>query len=86
MPNTLPLLYSSLAVLLSAGNVCSRISEETGGLRPSDLNFGSRRRAGVSANFLLQIVAGKLTAACCLFFSEGGVLFPHPADFLSQAP
>ena len=40
----------------------------------------------VSVNLFLQIEAGKLFAACCLFFPEGGLLFPHPANFLSQAP
>ena len=34
MPNTLPLLASSLTVLLSAGNVCERIAKETGDTRP----------------------------------------------------
>ena len=40
----------------------------------------------VSANFLLQMEAGKHTTACCLFFPEGGSLFPHPVNFLSQVP
>ena len=40
----------------------------------------------VSANFWLPRDAEKYTAACCLFFPEGGLLFPHPANFLSQAP
>ena len=40
----------------------------------------------VSVKFLLQIEAGKHTAACCLLFPEGGSLFSHPANFLSQAP
>ena len=39
-----------------------------------------------SANLLLQTEAGKHTVAYCLFFPEGGSLFPHPANFLSQAP
>ena len=46
MPNTLPLLSSSLAVLLSAGNVCARIAEETGFSRPSQLKFVVLSRAG----------------------------------------
>ena len=43
------------------------------------------RSAVVPANFLLQIKGGKHTAACCLFIPEGVLLFPHSANFLSQA-
>ena len=39
----------------------------------------------VSANLLLQMEAGKHTAACCLFFPEGDSLFLHRVNFLSQA-
>ena len=37
MPNTLPLLSSSLAVLLSTDNVCARIAKEMGISWPSHL-------------------------------------------------
>ena len=40
----------------------------------------------LSVTLLSQIEAGKHTTACCLFFPEGGSLFPHLANFLSQAP
>ena len=35
---------------------------------------------------MFQIEAGKHTAACCLYFPDGGSLFLHPVNFLSQAP
>ena len=40
MPNTVPLLFSSVAVLLSAGNVCARIAEEMEFSWPTHLKFG----------------------------------------------
>ena len=46
MPKTLLLLSSSLAVLLSAGNVCARIVMEMGFSRPYHLKFGVLSRAG----------------------------------------
>ena len=46
VPKTLPLLSSSLAVLLSAGNVCARIAMEMGFSRPYHLKFGVLSRAG----------------------------------------
>ena len=46
MPNTLLLLSSSFAVLLSAGKVCARIAKEMGFSWPSHLKYGALRRAG----------------------------------------
>ena len=43
-------------------------------------------RSVESVNLLLQTEAGRHTVACCLFFPEGGSLFLHPANFLSQPP
>ena len=51
--------------------------------RPSEQNWKS---PVLSVNLFLQIQADKHTAGCCLFFPEGGSLFPHPANFLYQAP
>ena len=45
MPKTLPLFSSSLALLLSAGKVCARITKETGFSLPFHLKIGSARRA-----------------------------------------
>ena len=85
MPNTLPLLSSPLAVLLSASSVCARIAKEMGFSQPSHLKSGALSRGWrypvATATFWLQIEAGKDTAACCLFFPEGGSHFPHPANF-----
>ena len=44
------------------------------------------RSPAVLMNFVLQIEASKHTVACCLSFPVGGSLYPHPANFLSQAP
>ena len=46
MPNTLPMLSSSLAVLLSAGKVCARIAKEMDFSSPSHLKCGGLCRAG----------------------------------------
>ena len=46
MPNTLLLLSSSLAVLLSTSNVCAMISRETGISWPFHLKLGPLSRAG----------------------------------------
>ena len=46
MPNTLPLLSSSLVVVLSTSKVCARIAKETGISRPCYLQFGELIRAG----------------------------------------
>ena len=46
----------------------------------------SWRSPVVSATFFLQIEAGKHTAACCLFFLEGGSHFRHLENFLSEDP
>ena len=46
MPNTLLLLSSSLAVLLSTSNVCAMISRETGISWSSHLKLGPLSRAG----------------------------------------
>ena len=46
MTNTLPLLASSLAILLSAGNVCARVAKETGLSWPCHWNFGPLSRSG----------------------------------------
>ena len=46
MPNTLPLLSSPLAVLLSASSVCARIAKEMGFPLPSSLKYGLMSRAG----------------------------------------
>ena len=46
----------------------------------------SWRSPVVSATFWLQREAGKHTAICCLFVPEGGSLFQHPVNSLSQAP
>ena len=43
---TLLLLSSSLAVLLSAGKVCTVIAKETGFSQPTHLKFGALIRAG----------------------------------------
>ena len=46
MPNTLPLLSSSLAVLLTSGNVCARIARENGFSWSSHMKFGVLSRTG----------------------------------------
>ena len=46
LPNTLLLLSSSLAALLSAGNVCAKIAEEMGFSQLSHLKFWALSRAG----------------------------------------
>ena len=46
MPNTLPLLSSPLAVLVSAGSVCARIAKQTGFPLLSPLKYVLMSRAG----------------------------------------
>ena len=89
MPNTLLLLSSTLAGLLSAGKVCARIPKEVGFSRQSHLKCGALSRAGClpvyqePSGFKEKLASTRVT--CCLFFPEGGLHFPYPANFLSQA-
>ena len=89
LSNTLLLLSSSLAVLLSSGNVCGMIARETGFSWPSEWNLGcwaEQVSPIVSATFLRLIVCSKHTTDCYLFFPEGRSRFPAFCKFPSQAP
>ena len=88
MSNTVLLLASSWAVLLSARNVFARMATGRGDTQPCPWNFGPLSRTGglqlYKRTCSFQIQACKHTPGDCLFFPEGGVLSPHPANSASQ--